>query len=241
MGNRETMRSVGWIDLFDEGSAEAMLAGPCDAVCLDLEDKVPEAWKVWAREKAVKLLRRARPEERRIIVRVNPMDSAFFWDDLSKVIAVAPPWAVRLPKCESTREVIRLDGLLSAVERERGMGRSIGILPMMESPASARRAAELAACSRRVWALGVGMKDLAAHLGIGCWYRSGDAALARVRREAVAAARRAGCPIIDASLGIHVPCRERNLRTQASREEGFDGRSVDSAGEAAFANEVFSR
>jgi citrate lyase subunit beta / citryl-CoA lyase len=62
---------------------------------------------------------------------------------------------VLLPKVESPADVYRLDGLLNAVEHERGIAQgSIQLIPLLESPAGMRRAYDVAIASPRITYMG---------------------------------------------------------------------------------------
>jgi citrate lyase subunit beta/citryl-CoA lyase len=138
------------------------LQSAADAVVFDLEDAVAPAAKAAARERLVEAVRAAPAADARprLLVRVNPTDSALHEADLDAVAAVLPDLdALVLPKAESASEI---DGLVQWVEHH---GAEAGIVPVLETATGILRSAEVAH-ARGVRALIFGTLDLAADLGV---------------------------------------------------------------------------
>jgi len=102
-----------------------------DMIIIDLEDAVPLARKVEAREKVrEKVLEH---DGRKTIVRVNAIGSGFCQGDLDEVI-VNKLGCIMLPKVESPEQIREIGHRLSLVEQERGMSPgAVSIIPLIES------------------------------------------------------------------------------------------------------------
>ena len=102
-----------------------------DMIIIDLEDAVPLARKVEAREKVrEKVLEH---DGRKTIVRVNAIGSGFCQGDLDEVI-VNKLGCIMLPKVESPEQIREIGHRISLVEQERGMSPgAVSIIPLIES------------------------------------------------------------------------------------------------------------
>ena len=91
--------------------AEKALAGPADAVILDLEDSVAPAAKDAARAQVAALLPTlSRPNLSRpgVVVRINPPGTPWYLADLAAIVRGRPA-AVMLPKCAGAPDLLALD------------------------------------------------------------------------------------------------------------------------------------
>jgi len=102
-----------------------------DAVIIDLEDAVVLTEKEASRSKVRdKILEHA---ERKIIVRINSVDSPFFQGDLTEVIT-GNLSCLMVPKVESAAHVREINENLLKVEKEKGIVEgSVAIIPLIES------------------------------------------------------------------------------------------------------------
>jgi citrate lyase subunit beta/citryl-CoA lyase len=138
-------------DLFDKG-----VAGPADALVIDLEDAVPVPEKAAARRELVEWLdrREADAPGPEIWVRVSP---ELLDDDLDA--AVRP--GVRglfLAKC-STEHLAAAAPLLASLEDRRQMGARLDVIGLVETAAAVRDLAAVTA-HPRLTTLGIGEVDL---------------------------------------------------------------------------------
>lgn len=132
---------------------EKALGLGADALILDLEDSVAPANKPAARRAIADFLERA---ERgcRLFVRLNPLDTDFFVDDLVGVLGSHPDGLV-LPKAEGADSVRRL------ADRS-----GVPILPIAtETPAALFRLGEYAEVASELAGLTWGAEDLPAAIG----------------------------------------------------------------------------
>lgn len=125
----------------------------CDCITLDLEDSVPQHLKQRARD----LVKESIPDVARggayVFVRIN-RESVL--EDLEK--SVWPGLSrVRYPKAETAAEVRDLDGMITRLERERGMEPgSVEIVAHIETAKGISAAREIASASPRIREFGGG-------------------------------------------------------------------------------------
>lgn len=133
---------------------EKALHAGADALILDLEDAVAPSAKAVAREATTKFLRAA-PRHVKLLVRINPLDSAFLADDIAAVLESCPDGLV-LPKATGAESV---EALARRVE-------GIPILPITtETPAAIFQLGTYAAVGRQLLGLTWGAEDLPAAIG----------------------------------------------------------------------------
>lgn len=201
------------------------VAGPADALVIDLEDAVPPDRKTAARAVAAELL--SEPVGKPVWVRVNAIDSPWCEADVETLAAVGAA-GIRIPKCESPDEVRSIAARLA--------GADVPLHPLIESALGVERAYAIATASDRVALLGLGEADLAASLRT-----RDDAGLAYPRSRIVTAARAAGLPSpvqsVHPRLGDPQGLRRSTL---AGRGLGFFGRSVIHPEQIEIVNEVFT-
>lgn len=184
------------------------LAGPADAVVLDLEDAVPAAEKQHARHGVAAAL--AAPRTTPVWVRINAPDGPWGDADLTALAGHAVG-GVRVPKVTDPAAV--------AAVAER-LGRPLHL--MLETALGVERAFALATAHPLVAAVSLGEADLAADLGV-----TDPAGLAWARQRVVVANRAAGLPGPVASVWIDVADVDGLAAdSRAAHAAGFTGRSV---------------
>ncbi|MDQ0377018.1 HpcH/HpaI aldolase/citrate lyase family protein [Amycolatopsis thermophila] len=182
------------------------LAGPADAVILDLEDAVSAAAKDFARRTVLETL-----AGRSAFVRINAPGSPAGEADLRELVSAGGLAGVRVPKCENPDDVCRVADALG-----------VPVYPILESALGVENAVLLASAHPLVAGISLGEADLMADLRV-----RGDDALVWPRSRVVVAARAAGLPSPVQSVWTAVRDLE-GLRasTVAGRAAGFFGRSV---------------
>jgi citrate lyase subunit beta/citryl-CoA lyase len=204
-----------------------------DIVLLDLEDGVPPAEKAAARE----LVRRAlaRPSRPVRYVRVNPVPSPWFEQDLARAL-VPGAEGLCLPKVESSEEVV------AAAQRlqELGWADELPILATIESARGLLAAPSIAAAHPQLIGLMLGAEDLALDLGLPTRReREGQDLL--VPRSmlvmAAAAARRIAVDGVFPYLNDRDGLVEDAMR---ARRLGFAGKSTFNPRQVEAINRVFS-
>lgn len=156
--------------LFVPGDSERKLAkvasSGADAVILDLEDAVAPDRKRVARDLCREALA-AGTEGPRRFVRVNALDTGQTAEDLAAVMPGAP-FGIVLPKCQSVRDLQRLDAMLAALEAREGLAAGCTrVLPIITETAVAMLGMASYALEPvpRLFGMTWGAEDLAADLG----------------------------------------------------------------------------
>lgn len=143
---------------------------PCDGICVDLEDGVMSSKKEEMRHAAAGLLRQLDFHGKEKIVRINEPNTHFYQEDLKVILPVIPD-ALRIPKCEHVEPLLDLDRQISEFEQANGLRRNtIELILVVETPIGIRNTYNLAACSERVTAVGIGMEDLTSEMNMQRYY-----------------------------------------------------------------------
>ncbi|GAB3976529.1 CoA ester lyase [Actinoallomurus acanthiterrae] len=202
------------------------LAGPADAIVVDLEDAVPADQKERARAAVAELV--GAQHDRPVWVRINHHASPWARDDV-RAVARSGLAGLRVPKCESA-ETVR--AVISWLDAE---GCDAMVHPLLESALGVERAYEIALASPRVALIGLGEADLRADM------RVRDDGLAYARSRVVTAARAAGLPGPVMSVYTRLGDPERlRVDTRAGRALGFFGRSAVHPNQVPVINDVFT-
>jgi citrate lyase subunit beta/citryl-CoA lyase len=195
-----------------------------DGIIIDLEDAVPVSEKDAARVLVRKFLENHTDRQKETLVRINPLDSKWGYEDLKEVLPALPD-GIRLPKADTPEIVEQLDTLLTEFEEELGLeiGR-FGILPSIESARGVINVIRTARSSRRVFALAFGAEDYTASLEIERT-KSGEELFA-ARTRVVWAAKAAGIQAIDSIFADVGDMEGLRRETELIKTLGFNGKSL---------------
>jgi len=153
--------------LFIPGNNPAMLQNAdvfeSDAIIIDLEDAVSISEKDSARDLVRFYLKSTAENDLEIVIRINGLDSKYGLADLKAVVSDKID-TIMLPKAHA-QDVKHLVEILSGLEKERGMKKKIGIIPIIELATSVLETEEIAK-QARVSGLLLGAEDLTTDLGI---------------------------------------------------------------------------
>lgn len=220
---------------------KSFLSTDCDAMILDLEDGVPLSDKALARENVCKMFREFDFCGKERTIRVNTIGSEEYCKDLTDAIAKVLPDSIRVPKCETREEMLRVDYDLSQIEDKAGLARnSIEVIALIESPLGVRNAYDIASSCERVTALAMGMEDLSRSLGIKRRYKNDSLDMIYARQKVVLDACAAGVQPLDSALLI-LDDYDANLEhARAAKQDGFMGRSVGDPQQVAEINMIYS-
>jgi citrate lyase subunit beta/citryl-CoA lyase len=210
-----------------------------DAVFLDLEDGVPVAEKLAARELvAATLLRDDFGPQR--FVRLNSLSSPWFQDDVDRMV-VPGLEGVCLPKVEDPSEVHRLASLLDQLEISRSMRPGgVRVVAAIESARGLLAAPAIASSHERVVALMFGAEDFALDLGLGT-HRVGEAReLLFARSSLVVAAASASVGSIDGVFPDLDDSEGLEADVVQARRLGFSGKSTFNPRQIDDINRIFS-
>lgn len=232
-------RTLLWVNGNDEEKFNKAVLSDADVLVFDLEDGIPAPQKAQARTMVAKFLRRdVRGKER--AVRINHLDTAEAALDLAAILPAVPD-AIRLPKCETVEYVLRLDGILADFERANNLPQNrIEIILMIETALGALNCEKLATCCKRVTAMGIGMEDMTASLGLKRYYELNSHDLLYVRQKIVLAACAAGVQPLDACALFLGNVDYITKDTETIKRDGFVGRSVYDLQQVDAINAVFT-
>lgn len=166
-----------------------------DAIILDLEDAVSPAEKDSARILVRNVLKNMADRQVEIIIRINPVDTAYCREDLEEVIPQKPD-VIMLPKSGSAKDITILASYLDELEAKNGMSHgSVKIMPLIETALGVENAFAIASASDRVTAIFLGAEDLTADLR--CKRTKEGKEIFYARQRLVVAARAAEVDVYD--------------------------------------------
>lgn len=233
-------RSLLWVSGYDTNKLRAAIDSEVDAIVIDLEDGVTVPQKPQARACTYEALKNWDFKGKERIVRVNGLDTPYFKEDLEQVL-IALPDAIRLPKCESVEYVLEMDRILGKLEDENGLRRnSIEIILMIETALGIMRCYEMATCCPRVTAMGVGMEDLTASMGVARNYELRSQDLLYARQKLVLEGKAAGIQVLDSGVLFNGDLDFYRQDCLNDKRDGFEGRSVSDLNHISIVNEAFS-
>ncbi len=166
MENVTPIRSL----LFVPGNRPDMLEksmglGP-DVLVPDMEDSVPIGNKIEARETIVNMLPRLYGHGRRIVVRINSLDTGLLEMDLES--ALGPfTFGVNVGKVESEWDIRQIEKILHRVENKKGLGYgSTKLIVFIESAKAVLNAQNILSCSPRIIAAAFGAEDFTVDMDV---------------------------------------------------------------------------
>lgn len=138
-----------------------------DAIILDLEDAVPAAEKLRARETAMRIVAEPRPVGAPVVViRINAGAAGI---EEARSLPVAGLHALSVPKAEDPSQIAELAEVLAQSERRAGMAEaSVALIPLIESVKGLYGLEGLVRASTRVHRASFGAGDFVSDLG-GRW------------------------------------------------------------------------
>ncbi|MRX48917.1 CoA ester lyase [Paracoccus sp. S-4012] len=212
-----------------------------DAIVLDLEDSVPDALKVEAREKVARLIPGLAGTGPRLYVRTNRGPHAYDVDDLRAVVQPGLD-GIFVSKAEDPTDIEYLSRLIAEIEHRRGMQiGSVRLIVPIETAKAAEFVYDIVSNPRVAHLVQVTAKgaDLERNLGFR-WTPEGTETL-YLRSRAVVAARAAGKPFIIGGLWQEVHDLD-GLRRAAgfNKTLGFTGEIVLHPSNVPVVNEIYS-
>lgn len=212
-----------------------------DAVIIDLEDAVVLTEKKASRSKVRdKILEHA---ERKIIVRVNSLDSPFFQGDLTEVIT-GNLACLMVPKVESAAHVREINENLLKVEKEKGIVQgSVSIIPLIESAGAVQNIFQIATEKTepsRIYCVAFGSADYTLDMGIEITREGAELSYPRSRIAVASRAARIEPPL-DTPFMMDLKDMEA-LKVDAGRAKqlGFQGKLCIHPNQIEPCNAIFS-
>lgn len=211
---------------------------PADVILLDLEDSVPSARKLEARERVRATLPSFDKRGRLLFVRPNDLATGLLELDLDAVVGPGLD-GIHLPKTHNAHILLRVDHYLTLLEHSRGLPPgSVRIIAWIESTEGVANVESICRASPRLIAASMGAEDYATSLGV-MRTREGleiEYARARVANAALAAGLvPIDCPEPDYQDLAHF---ERDIRH--ARALGYRGKYCIHPSQVEIANRVFA-
>lgn len=212
--------------LFMPGNNPGMLVSAdnlgADAVIYDLEDAVSLDEKDAARDLVKNALETVSFENSYVTVRINPIDSPYWEDDLAAVLPAMPDGIV-IPKA-SVEAVRAIEEVVERTYREMGEDHDLKFLMLIESAMGVLHAEEIAASSDRIVALLLGAEDYSVDMGVARTPGSKEIEFARFKLATVA--RAYGLDAVDTPYTDIDDTEGLIEDTKFARSIGFTGRLV---------------
>ncbi|MBM4416048.1 MAG: CoA ester lyase [Chloroflexi bacterium] len=140
------------------------IAAQVDVLLGNLEDAIAGDRKVAAREGLIEVATSAELGETALWTRVNSLDSPWFLDDITEIVARAGNriGVVMLPKVEGPWDIEYADRLLAQLEAKHGLERPILLHAILETALGVVNVEAICAASPRMQGISFGPADLAA-------------------------------------------------------------------------------
>lgn len=227
-------RSLLFIPGNNPGMLQTAEVFEADSIIIDLEDAISLFDKDSARNLTKSFLETF-PIEQEVIIRVNSIDSKYFIKDLESIVTDYID-TIMLPKA-IPEDLIKLDILLSKLEKEKNLKKKIKVIPLVELAASVLKIEEIVKMPR-VDGLLLGAEDLASDMevlrtseGIEIFYPRAKVALACISAKIEA---------IDtpytSTLDIEGLIKDSNL----AKSLGFKAKACIHPNQVSYVNDVFS-
>ena len=234
----ELLRSVIFVPGNRPNMLERALEFDADVVMVDLEDSVPPAEKVNATEVAREWVPKLRRRGRRVMVRVNSLDTGLTHDELAAVIG--PDLSgISIGKAESVWHLRDADRIITALESAAGLEAGhIKLIPWIENARAVMSASDMAGASSRIIAVAFGAEDYTDDMGV---QRTDTGAEVQFSRSLVAvAARAAAVASLDSPFVRFRDAEGLRQDAQVARQMGYTGKFAIHPDQIEVINQTFS-
>ena len=215
-----------------------------DCVILDLEDSVVESRKPIAREMVTEFLKRGGNPEVSYFVRINPLDSGKFLQDLAAVVSAGPAGIV-FPKSNGVQEALVIGNYIEVLEVEHGLPTdSVRLLPLVsETPTAIFTMGEYKDGPARMMGLTWGAEDLGAAVGASANLQSNKdwtSPYQMTRALCLFAAHAAKVQAIDTVMADFRDLDRLKVVCNEGRRDGFTGKICIHPAQVEVINEAYS-
>ena len=216
---------------------ERALDFKADIIMVDLEDSVPPGEKVSARDVAREWVPKLARSDRRVMVRLNSLDTGLTQDELVAVIS-SNLAGISIGKVETVWDLQAVDNIVSQLESSAGfpVGK-IKIVPWIENARAVLNAYQLATASPRIEAIAFGAEDYTDDMGVQRTDSSEEIYFARATVAVAARAARIGS-LDTPFVGFRDPDGLRR-DIAVSRQLGYTGRFAIHPSQIDIINEMF--
>ena len=234
----ELLRSLIFVPGNRPNMLERALGFNADVTMVDLEDSVPPAEKVNARDVAREWVPRLRSAGHRVMVRVNSLDTGLTKDEL-EVLVSQDLSGISLGKAESPQELRDADVLITALESASSVEPGqIKLIPWIENAPAVLAPYQMATATPRIIAIAFGAEDYTNDLGIQRTDTGEEVYFARAQTAVAAHAAKVAC--LDSPFvgfrdpdGLREDCR-------LIRQLGFTGKFAIHPAQIDLINESFT-
>ena len=215
-----------------------------DCVILDLEDSVVESRKPIAREMGTEFLKQGGNPEVSYFVRINPLDSGKFLQDLAAVVPAGPAGIV-FPKSNGVQEALVIGNYIEVLEVEHGLPTdSVRLLPLVsETPTAIFTMGEYKDGPARMMGLTWGAEDLGAAVGASANLQSNKdwtSPYQMTRALCLFAAHAAKVQAIDTVMADFRDLDRLKVVCNEGRRDGFTGKICIHPAQVEVINEAYS-
>lgn len=234
----DLLRSVIFVPGNRPNMLERALTFKADVIMIDLEDSVPPAEKVQARELARQWAPVLHGGGQRVMVRVNALDTGLARDELAAVIG-PHLLGVSIGKAQSVWDLQEVDRIITALELSAAPEAGhIKLIPWIESARAVVMAYPMATASPRIIAIAFGAEDYTNDMGV---QRTDRGEEVFFPRAAVAvAARAAGVASLDTPFVRFRDLEGLRQDARLARQLGYTGKFAIHPSQLDAINEIFS-
>ena len=209
-----------------------------DSVIMDLEDAVSPAEKDSARILVRNVLKHMDFSSCEVIVRINPVDTDYWKNDLREIIPLRPGM-IMPPKASCAKDIITVSDFIGKLEAENGIPHgTVKLIPLIETALGVENAFEIAKACDRVAAIFLGAEDLSADLH--CKRTKEGAEILYARQRLITAARAAGVDVYDTPFTDVNDIEGLEKDAAFAKALGFTGKASISPRHISGINEAFS-
>ncbi len=236
--NNKLRRSMLYIPANNPAMIQDAFIYGADTILFDLEDSIAISEKDAARELLIEALNSLNFNNTEIAVRINSLDSKFGLKDLKSIVPIGPD-IIRIPKIETKEQIIKIDKLITKLERKANLQPGfIEIMAMIETAKGVLNLEKIVASSERLSALTLGAEDLTTDMGIKRTSLGRELFLTRSKIALVAAAYKINA--IDTVFSDFNDLNGLKKETLQSKELGFTGKAVIHPRQVDIVNHVFT-
>lgn len=235
---RRLRRTMLFVPGGNEKIASKAMEMKVDSLILDLEDAVRIEKKAEAREHVASILRVKQFGRKEKVVRVNPIGTEFWEEDLEKIVPCLPD-TILFPKVERPDDIKQYESYIGRFEGKWNLPQGkIGMMALIESPLGVLNALSIALASPRMNGLHFGAADFTRETG-------GRITPSRIElhypmMQILLAARAARINAIDTPyFDINDPEGLKRHALQA-RDMGYDGKAIIHPGQIEIVNQSFT-
>ncbi|MGL4607280.1 MAG: HpcH/HpaI aldolase/citrate lyase family protein [Eubacteriaceae bacterium] len=209
-----------------------------DSIIFDLEDAVAPDEKDAARILVRNTLKYLRVHSCETIIRINPLDTIYWKEDLNEVIPLKPNF-IMPPKVNTKEDLCVIGDYMLEIEKKHGLKpNSIGLLPLIETALGIENAFEIGKGNPRVKGLLLGGEDLTADLQ--CKRTKLGTEIFYARSRIVMAARASGIEVYDTPFTDVEDMEGLERDASFGKGLGFSGKAVISPRHVDLINQIYS-